>query len=134
MAIYETSVDLRKLRRMEKLTQQEEQAMRAVWKCGEGNVKTFLDNMEAPLPPYTTLASTIKNLEKKEYLSSQLMGNTYLYTPLVKEEEYKKHSVTNMVKNHFDNSYKDLVAFFAEQKKISPKELKEIIDLIEKKK
>ena len=29
---------------------------------------------------------------------------------------------------------KDLVAFFAEQKKISPKELKEIIDLIEGKK
>ena len=119
---------------LEKLTPQEEQAMRAVWKCGEGNVKTFLENMEDPLPPYTTLASTIKNLEKKEYLSSRLMGNMYLYNPVVEEAEYKKQSLTNMVKNHFDNSYKDLVAFFAEQKKISPKELKEIIDLIEGKK
>jgi BlaI family transcriptional regulator, penicillinase repressor len=119
---------------LEKLTQQEEQAMRAVWKCGEANVKTFLENIVEPLPPYTTLASTIKNLEKKGYLSSKLMGNMYLYKPAVEEEEYKKQSLTNMVKNHFDNSYKDLVAFFAEQKKISPKELKEIIDLIEKKK
>jgi BlaI family transcriptional regulator, penicillinase repressor len=117
----------------EKLTQQEEQAMRAVWKSGEANVKTFLENMDKPLPPYTTLASTIKNLEKKGYLSSRLMGNMYLYKPVVEEEEYKKQSLTNMVKNHFDNSYKDLVAFFAEQKKISPKELKEIIDMIEKK-
>ncbi len=116
---------------MEKLTQQEEQAMRAVWKCGEANVKTFLENIEEPLPPYTTLASTIKNLEKKAYLSSRLMGNMYLYKPAVEEEEYKKQSLTNMVKNHFDNSYKDLVAFFAEQKKISPKELKEVIDMIE---
>jgi BlaI family penicillinase repressor len=119
---------------LEKLTQQEEQAMRAVWKSGEANVKTFLENMQEPLPPYTTLASTIKNLEKKGYLSSRLMGNMYLYKPAVEEEDYKKQSLTNMVKNHFDNSYKDLVAFFAEQKKISPKELKEIIDLIEKKK
>jgi BlaI family penicillinase repressor len=119
---------------LEKLTQQEEQAMRAVWKCGEANVKTFLENISEPLPPYTTLASTIKNLEKKGYLNSKLMGNMYLYKPAVEEEEYKKHSLTNMVKNHFDNSYKDLVAFFAEQKKISPKELKEIIDLIEGKK
>ncbi|MEO5681109.1 MAG: BlaI/MecI/CopY family transcriptional regulator [Chitinophagaceae bacterium] len=116
---------------LEKLTQQEEQAMRAVWKCGEANVKTFLENMEPPLPPYTTLASTIKNLEKKGYLSSRLMGNMYLYIPVVDEEAYKKQSLTNMVKNHFDNSYKDLVAFFAEQKKISPKELKEVIDMIE---
>jgi len=119
---------------LEKLTPQEEQAMRAVWKCGEANVKTFLENMDEPLPPYTTLASTIKNLEKKAYLSSRLMGNMYLYKPLVKEEDYKKQSLTNMVKNHFDNSYKDLVAFFAEEKKISSKELKEIIDMIEGKK
>lgn len=132
---YETFVGLRKLRNMlEKLTQPEEQAMRAVWKAGEANVKTFLEHISEPVPPYTTLASTIKNLEKKAYLSSRLVGNMYLYKPVVHEEEYKKQSLTHMVKNHFDNSYKDLVAFFAEQKKISPKELKEIIDLIEKKK
>ena len=116
----------------EKLTQQEEQAMRAVWKCGEANVKTFMEYMDEPLPPYTTLASTIKNLEKKGYLSSKLVGNMYLYKPLVQEDDYKKQSLTNMVKNHFDNSYKDLVAFFAEQKKISAKELQEILDMIEK--
>ena len=45
---------------MEKLTQQEEEAMLAVWKTGEGNVKMFLENMDDPKPPYTTLASTIK--------------------------------------------------------------------------
>jgi BlaI family penicillinase repressor len=119
---------------LEKLTPQEEQAMRAVWKCGEANVKSFLENIEEPVPPYTTLASTIKNLEKKGYLSGRLIGNMYLYKTVVDEETYKKQSLTNMVKNHFDNSYKDLVTFFAEQKKISPKELKEIIDMIEKKK
>ena len=119
---------------LEKLTQQEEQAMRAVWKCGEANVKSFLENIESPVPPYTTLASTIKNLEKKGYLSGKLYGNMYLYKPLVDEEAYKKQSLTNMVKNHFDNSYKDLVTFFAEEKKISSKELKEIIEMIEGKK
>ena len=39
--------------------------MQAIWKTGEGNIKLFLDNMESPQPPYTTLASTVKNLEKK---------------------------------------------------------------------
>ena len=50
---------------MDKITPQEEQALMSVWKTGEGNVKMFLENMEGPKPPYTTLASTIKNLEKK---------------------------------------------------------------------
>jgi len=64
---------------MEKLTKQEEEAMQAVWKTGEGNVKVFLDNMDEPRTPYTTLASTIKNLEKKGYLRSKVerTGRTF---------------------------------------------------------
>jgi BlaI family transcriptional regulator, penicillinase repressor len=117
----------------DKLTPQEEDVMRIVWKTKEGNIKTFLENMpEEERPPYTTLASTIKNLEKKGYLQSRLIGNMYWYTPAIKETDYKKKSLSDMVKNHFDNSYKELVTFFARQKKISAKELREIMDLIEK--
>ena len=119
---------------MEKLTPQEEEAMRTVWKTGEGNVKLFLENMDDPRPPYTTLASTIKNLERKGLLNSRLVGNAYLYTPAVTEGDYKKNFISGVVKNYFDNSYKELVNFFIEQKKLSPKELKELIDLIERKK
>ncbi len=119
---------------MEKLTPQEEQAMQAIWKTGEGIVKVFLENMEKPLPPYTTLASTIKNLEKKGYLSSRLIGNSYLYKPVISEEAYKNKFMNNMVKNYFANSYKELVSFFVQQKKLSAKELKEVIDMIEKQK
>jgi BlaI family transcriptional regulator, penicillinase repressor len=116
---------------IEKLTLQEEQAMQAIWQTGEANVKSFLDNMGEPLPPYTTLASTIKNLEKKGFVESRLSGNAYLYKPLVTEEEYKQKFMNGFVKDYFDNSYKELVNFFVEKKKLSPKELKEIIALIE---
>jgi len=58
----------------------------------------------------------------------------YWYTPAIKEAEFKKKSLGDMVKNHFDNSYKELVTFFARQNKISPQELQEIVDLIEKNK
>jgi predicted transcriptional regulator len=116
---------------MEKLTPQEEQAMQAVWKTGEGQVKLFLDHIPEPRPPYTTLASTIKNLEKKGFLISFLVGNAYLYKPVIREEEYKKKFLSGVVQNYFANSYKDLVNFFVEQKKLSTDELQEIIDLIE---
>ena len=116
---------------MEKLTPQEEQAMQAVWKVGEGHVKLFLEQIPDPKPPYTTLASTIKNLEKKEFLISRLVGNVYLYKPAILEVDYKKKFLSGVVQNYFSNSYKNLVNFFVEQKKLSADELKEIIDLIE---
>jgi BlaI family penicillinase repressor len=116
---------------MEKLTKQEEETMQAVWQCGVGTVKDFLDQIQEPKPPYTTLASTIKNLERKAFLKSEKIGNTYRYTPAIKEEEYKKRFMNGFVSDYFENSYKDLVTFFANEKKISASDLKEIINLIE---
>lgn len=115
---------------MERLTHTEEELMQAVWRTGEGNVKAFMEKLDEPAP-YTTVASTIKNLEKKGYLQSRLLGNAYLYKPLISEEDYKKKFMGNVVKEYFDNSYKELVNFFVEQKKLSARELKEIINLIE---
>jgi BlaI family penicillinase repressor len=118
---------------MEKLTHAEELTMLAIWKTGEGPVKAFMENMEQQAP-YTTVASTVKNLEKKGYLASRLVANTYFFKPLITEDSYKKKFVGSVVKDYFDNSYKELVNFFVEQKKISAKELKEIIEMIEKEK
>ena len=116
---------------MDPLTHVEEETMQAIWRTGEGNVKSFMEHLDENIP-YTTVASTIKNLEKKGYLLSRLVGIAYLYKPAVSEEEYKKKFMGKVVKEYFDNSYKELVNFFVEQKKLSAKELKEIINMIEK--
>jgi len=116
---------------MEKLTHVEEETMQAIWRTGEGNIKSFMEKLDEELP-YTTVASTVKNLEKKSYLSSRLVGNVYLYKPLISEADYKKKFMGNVVKDYFDNSYKEMVNFFVEQKKLSAGELKEIINMIEK--
>lgn len=108
--------------------------MQAVWKTGEGNIKTFLQQLDEPRPPYTTLASTVKNLEKKGYLHSRLVGNTLLYAPAVTEEAYKQKFMGHVVRDYFENSYQELVSFFVRKKKISTEELRDIIDRIEGKK
>ena len=117
---------------MEKLSQQEEEAMQAVWQTGKGFIKDFLDVLNEPKPPYTTLASTIKNLERKGFVDGEKIGNSYQYNAIIAEEEYKKRFMSGFVSDYFKNSYKDLVTFFANDKKISASDLKEIIKLIEK--
>ncbi|GAB3012642.1 BlaI/MecI/CopY family transcriptional regulator [Niabella terrae] len=115
---------------MKKLTSQEEQLMIAVWKVGEGHIKAYMEQMDTP-GPYTTIASTIKNLEKKGYVTGRLFGNTYVYRPSVSEDEYKKKFMGSVVRDYFSNSYKELVNFFVDQKKLSANELKEIVKMIE---
>jgi predicted transcriptional regulator len=116
---------------MQKLTHQEEELMLIIWQSEPGFIKDFMDKMDEPRSPYTTVASVVKNLERKGYVRAKRYGNTYEYSALIKEEEYKKKFLSNVVKNYFENSYKELVSFFAEEKKISAEELHEIIKLIE---
>ena len=49
-------------------------------------------------------------------------------------DDYQRRSLGTLVKQHFQNSYKDLVSFFAQENKISAADLQEIIKLIESKK
>lgn len=116
---------------MEKLTLQEEEAMLTLWKNNGGFIREILDGIADSRIPYTTLASTIKNLEKKGYVKGVKMGNSYRYEPLISQEAYKKSHLSALVSDYFKNSYKELVSFFAKEEKISSAELKEIIEMIQ---
>jgi BlaI family penicillinase repressor len=118
---------------MERLTPQEENIMLHVWQIGECAIKDVHDRLEEPKLPYTTVASVFNNLENKGYLNKSRSGNMKVFTPRISEATYKRHFLSGVVKSYFDNSYKELVSFFAKEQKISSEELEEIIRLIEKK-
>ncbi|QBQ40549.1 BlaI/MecI/CopY family transcriptional regulator [Sphingobacterium psychroaquaticum] len=115
---------------MEKLTIQEEEAMLSIWQLQGGFVKEILDNLKGEKPPYTTLASTIKNLERKGYVEPRRYANANRYEPVVTEEQYKAKFMNGFVGDYFRNSYKEMVSFFVKEEKLSEKELTEIMDMI----
>ena len=117
---------------MEKLTIQEEEVMRHIWALGSCPVKAIVERYPDPRPPYTTIASVVNNLKRKHYLHATRLGNTYQYTPLIEESEYKRIFMTGFVNSYFKNSFKEMVSFFAKEQKISADELKDIIHMIEK--
>lgn len=121
-----------KMIKMERLTRQEEDVMRWKWKLGPCFIKDVLAKFSDPKPPYTTVASVVKNLERKKYVKAKRYGNTYEYTPLIPLEEYKHDFMGLLVNHYYANSYKEMVSFFAKKQEISTDELKEIIDMIEK--
>ncbi|MDP4240126.1 MAG: BlaI/MecI/CopY family transcriptional regulator [Bacteroidota bacterium] len=118
---------------MKKLTNQEEELMLIIFQQGNGFIKDFLQRMKEPRPPYTTVASIVKNLERKGYIKATRYGNASAYSPVMEESEFKSKFMSGIVQNYFENSYKEMVSFFVEKKKISAEELQEIIKLIEKK-
>lgn len=118
---------------MEKLTRQEEDVMKIVWLLGECSVRQIVAELPQPKPPYTTVASTVKNLLQKSYLEVLKEGMTYVYKPRIKADEYKQTFMDGFVRDYFKNSYKEIVSFFANEQRLSADDLKDILRMIEKK-
>jgi predicted transcriptional regulator len=118
---------------MERLTNKEEEVMQALWKLEKGFVKDIL----AELPEkqhYNTISTIVRNLEDKSYVGYNAYGKTHQYFPLVSKEEYTKRFMNLAMKRYFNNNYKSMVSFFAQEEKISAEELREILEIIENKK
>jgi len=117
---------------MEQLTNKEEEIMQALWTLE----KAFVKEVVAVLPEdnhYNTVSTIIRNLEEKGFVSHEAFGKTHQYFPLVTKEAYTKKFMNLAMQKYFDNSYKSMVSFFAKEEKISAKELREILDIIENK-
>lgn len=118
---------------MEKLTNKEEEIMRILWQLEKAFVKEVLAELPDSGLHYNTISTIIRKLEDKGYVGHDAFGNTHQYYPVVSREEYRKKLMSLTSKRYFDNSYKNMVSFFAKEEKISAEELREILDLIEKK-
>jgi BlaI family penicillinase repressor len=117
---------------LDKLTNKEEEVMQVLWNLQSAFVKDMLPLFTEPKLHYNTLSTMIRNLEEKGYVDHRQFGNTYEYFPIVAKEDYQNYFVLNkVVGNYFNDSYKDLVAYFAKNEKVSPDDLREIIRMIE---
>ncbi|HEX9980282.1 MAG TPA: BlaI/MecI/CopY family transcriptional regulator [Flavobacterium sp.] len=119
---------------MQKLTNKEEEIMHILWKLKKAFVKEIMAEITDEQPHYNTLSTIVRNLEEKGYVSHNAFGNTHQYFPVVSLEDYRKKFMSTAIENFFGSSYKNMVSFFAKEEKISAEELREILELIEKKK
>lgn len=123
-----------RLSTMQKLTNKEEEVMKILWKLKKAFVKEILEEMEGEKPHYNTLSTIVRNLQEKGYVDHEAFGNTHRYFPTISKDQYRKKYVNAAIVDYYEDSFKSLVSHFAQEEKISIDELKEIINLIEKKK
>lgn len=116
---------------MKQLTKAEEQIMQILWDLDEGVVKDVVDEFEEPRPAYTTVATVLKVLEKKDFVKSRKVGNVNVFSPLVTKKEYTGFQFTSLLKNYFNGSFPKMATFFARENNLSVEELEQILKITE---
>ncbi len=115
---------------MRELTRAEEQIMQVLWDLERAFVKDIIERLPTPKPAYNTVSTIVRILEKKGFVGHEAFGKTHLYHPLISKKNYTKEFLQSFVRNYFDDSYQELVSFFAKDRDLSVADLEEILSAL----
>jgi BlaI family penicillinase repressor len=117
---------------MKEITKAQEDLLKALWEIKEGAISDVLDSLDEPKPAYNTVATVIKVLEKKGYVSHKTYGKTHVYFALVSKKDYAQHVMKDTFKGLFNGSLNLMVSSFVKNKDVSLRELEELKEMLEK--
>lgn len=115
------------------LTDKELVVMNMLWENGPLFVKEMLALHDEPKPHFNTLSTVVRILEEKGHVAHEVFGSTYRYYAIAKKEDFMRQSFSRLVKDYFNNSYKNAVSALVETEVLSDDDLAEIMALIEQK-
>ena len=117
---------------MKVLTKAEEQVMQVLWRLEKGFLREIVDDMPVPKPHQNTVATLLKILVEKEFVSVTVLGRQHLYSPLITKDEYSKRTMKQIVKGYFEGSFSNVVSFMVKENNISVEELEDLLTQIKK--
>ncbi len=115
------------------LTKAEEQVMQVLWQQEQSFLKDVVEAMPAPTPHPNTVATILKILMDKGFVSAEAVGRNNLYRPALSKDAYSRQSLGQVVNNYFDGSYPSAVSFLVDQKKLSIHDLELLLEQLKQK-
>lgn len=116
-----------------KLTERESEIMAMLWSNGPMFVREMVEKYEDPKPHFNTVSTTVRILEDKGYVGHEVAGTSYKYHAIAQAADFAGRSMAQIIKNFFQGSASAAVSALVEEEQLSVDDLKEIINMIEKK-
>ena len=111
-----------------RISETEWEIMRVVWEISPVTAAEIIERLLQVDPTWhpVTAKTLLNRLVKKGALGYDLDGRAYVYRPLVKERDCVNAVSSSFLERVFDGSLSTMVAYFAEHRKLSPKQIKEL--------
>jgi len=112
-------------------TDAELRLLRILWHKGHASVAEIVEAVPPPPVHYSTVLTTMRIMEKKGFVEHSEEGRTFIYRPLVREDDIALDAVGSVVKRYFGNSAGSLALKLVAQEKPSKDELVRLKALID---
>ena len=113
------------------LTEVELEFMTVVWATGGGTVRDILAVLnQAQERAYTSVATVLKIMEQKGFLTSERADRSLIYRPAIPKTEYQKTSLKNLSSKLFNGAPAALVARLVDDEEVTDDMLVEMRALL----
>ena len=115
------------------ISEAEYQVMKLIWDKAPVSTKevTEILTVESSWKP-KTIQTLLSRLVKKGAIGYKKEGRVFVYTPLIKEEDYVEQESSSFLNKFYDGALNSMVVNFLEQDKLTENdinELKKILDM-----
>jgi len=119
-------------RRSEMLTDVELELMIALWQIGSGSVRDVMGALsDETKRAYTSVATIMKILDDKGYVTAARKERSLIYTPAVERSDYEGKSLQNLSDSLFGGTPTALVARLVDNEELTDEMIQEIKAIIE---
>jgi BlaI family penicillinase repressor len=113
------------------LSKTEEQLMQYLWKRKKAFFKDLLEDFPEPKPATTTVATLLKRIHDKGFITYTLSGKSREYSPLIKKTDYFSKHVNGLIKNFFNDSASQFASFFTKETNLTTAQLEDLKKVID---
>ena len=113
---------------MIRLSKLEEDILDTLWMLEKAFPKVLISHLKKPVPPYNTVLSAIRKLEKLGYVGYKKYGKSHEYYPILKKEDYSKSLFNKLFYDLMGGSYETMLSYFMKEEKIDFEELERLVE------
>ena len=122
------------MKKLPQITEAEFEIMKIVWKYAPISTNEITEKLiQTTQWSPKTIQTLIKRLVTKGALSYEKQSHVFVYTPLVKEDEYIGQESTSFLKRFYNGNITAMLSSYIENDKLSEKEIDELRSLLTKK-
>ena len=118
---------------LQKISQAEFEVMKVVWKFAPINTNEITERLlKTTTWSAKTIQALIKRLVTKGALTYEKQGRIFVYTPLVKENEYINQQSNSFLNRFYDGDISAMLSTYLENNQLSETELQHLRSILSK--
>ena len=115
------------------ISEAEFEVMKIVWKSAPINTNEITERLLKTTSWSTkTIQTLIKRLVTKGALTYEKQGRVFVYTPLVKEDEYINQESNSFLKRFYDGDISAMLSAYLENNQLSETEIRHLRSILSK--